>query len=397
MKVTDVRITPPLGPRRWVLLRIDTDEGISGLGEWAPADAASGASPARFAALKEMLLGQDPTNINRLHHERQPERGLWSMGGLGAGVEIALWDIAGKALGVPLWQLLGGKLRDRIRMYCDCHGGAFWTAESFARRWRETRERGELDPAYRVEAFVEMARRVVGEGFTCIKFDADFASPWKMDPYDRSIAPREGEQIVRAMEAVREAIGPHVDLALDLHGAYNTPDALRLCRQLEGLNLLWIEDPVRWEWGNVDAMVKICEQSRVPICTGELRYGAKQHRELIVKQACDLLEPDIPRSGGPIEIRRIAEMAEMYYMSIAPHNMTSTVTAIAAAHICATIPNFLALEYHSHDIPLWSEMLDLKDPIQEGYIAVPDGPGLGVALDEGAIAASLGEGEELWS
>jgi L-alanine-DL-glutamate epimerase-like enolase superfamily enzyme len=144
-------------------------------------------------------------------------------------------------------------------------------------------------------------------------------------------------------------------------------------------------------------MVKVCEQSRVPICTGELLYGAKQHRELIVKQACDLLEPDIPRSGGPIEIRRIAEMAEMYYMSIAPHNMTSTVTAIAATHICATLPNFLALEYHSHDIPLWSEMLDLKDPIQEGYIRVPDGPGLGVALDEGAIAAALPDRVPLWS
>lgn len=115
------------------------------------------------------------------------------------------------------------------------------------------------------------------------------------------------------------------------------------------------------------------------------------------KQACDLLEPDIPRSGGAIEIRRIAELAEMYHMSIAPHNMASTITAIAATHICSTIPNFLALEYHSHNIPLWSVMLDLKDPIQQGYIQVPDGPGLGVELDEEEIARRLPPGAPMWS
>jgi L-alanine-DL-glutamate epimerase-like enolase superfamily enzyme len=138
-------------------------------------------------------------------------------------------------------------------------------------------------------------------------------------------------------------------------------------------------------------------QTRIPICTGEILYGAKAHRELIVKQACDILEPDFPRSGGPIELRRIAEMAEMYYMSVAPHNMDSPITAIAAAHVCATIPNFIALEYHSHNVPLWSTMLDLKHPIQEGYITVPEGPGLGIALDEDEIARHLPPGEAMWS
>ena len=190
--------------------------------------------------------------------------------------------------------------------------------------------------------------------------------------------------------------GPYVDLALDLHGSYNLPDSLGLCRDLEHLNLLWLEDPVRWEWGNVEALAKICSKSKIPICTGEILYGAHRHRELIVKQACDILEPDIPRSGGPIEIRRIAEMAEMYHMSIAPHNMASAITAVAATHICATIPNFLALEYHSGNIPLWSEMLSLKNPIRDGYITVPDGPGLGVELDEEAIAEHLPSDKPMW-
>lgn len=394
MKITEIQVTPPLGAqnRNWVLMRIGTDEGITGLGEWSP-----GASAGALDALRRKLIGADPMALNKLHQDV-----LWQMQGLGAGVEIALWDIQGKKLGAPMCQLLGGKLRERIRMYCDCHAGAFWTAEDYSQRWREVRERvtvGQvtLDPVYEPRAYVHRALQVVAEGFTAIKFDLDVANPWKMDAYDRSISRKEHEHIIAIVRQVREAIGPHVDLAVDLHGSFNLADALRICKDVEPLDLLWLEDPVRWESGNVDALAKLCMQTETPICTGEILYGAKLHRELIVKQACDLLEPDIPRSGGAIEIRRIAEMAEMYYMSIAPHNMASTITAVAAAHICSTIPNFLALEYHSHNIPLWSRMLDWKDPIRDGYMAVPDGPGLGIELDEREIAAQIPAGLPLWS
>jgi len=394
MEITEVYVTPPLGAenRNWVLLKVVTDEGIVGLGEWAP-----GVGEPRLRQLRSLLIGQDPCNINRLHHTGQPQRGLWAMGGLGAGVEIALWDILGKRSGLPLWQLLGGKLRDRVRIYCDCHSGAFWTPEDYARRWREVRESGELDPAYEPEAYAAMATQMVAEGFTAIKFDVDVANPWKLDVYDRSISRREHAHIIDVLESVRDAIGPYVDLAVDLHGSFNMADALRICKDVEHLDLLWLEDPVRWEWGNVDVMRKICMQTETPICTGELLYGAKPHRDLVESGACDMLEPDIPRSGGPIEIRRIAELAEMHYMSIAPHNMTSPITAIAAAHICATIPNFLALEYHSHNIPLWSTMLDVGHPIDAGYITLPDGPGLGVGLNEDEIRAHIPEGAALWS
>ena len=376
MKITDIKITPSLGVenRNWVLLKVETDEGIVGLGEWS-----AGAERSRFGALKRSLIGRDPLNINKLHHNGQPDRGLFAMGGLGAGVEIALWDIMGKKLGVPMWQLLGGKLRDKIRIYCDTHSGAFWTAEDYRRRWYEVRESGRLDPVYEPEAYADAARQVAAEGFTAIKFDVDVANPWKMDVYDRSVSRREHAHILACLEKAREAVGPYVDTAVDLHGSFNVPDALRICKDVEHLDLLWLEDPVRWEKGNnVEALRKICMQTETPICPGEIRYGANGHRELIENEACDMLEPDIPRSGGPIEIRRLAELGEMHFMSIAPHNMASTITAIAAAHICSTIPNFLALEYHSHNIPLWSNMLDLKNLIQDGYITVPDGPGLGV-------------------
>lgn len=386
MKITDVKITPPLGPqnRNWVLMKVFTDAGIVGLGEWR-----AGGS---VGQLKKLLVGQDPMNINRLHHDH-----LWRMQGAGAGIEFALWDIAGKALGVPMHSLLGGKIRDRIRIYCDCHAGAFWTAEDYARRWEEVRQSGALDPVYDPDAYVAQARRMVAEGFTAIKFDVDVPNPWKLDVYDRSVSRREHEHIVTIIQNVRDAIGPYVDLAVDLHGAFNQADALRICKDVEHLDLLWLEDPIRWEWGNVDALAKICVQTETPICTGELFYGAKMFRELMEKQACDLLEPDIPRSGGALETRRIAELAEIYHMSIAPHYMASAVSGMAAVHICATIPNFLALEYHSHNIPLWGKMLNAKDPIQQGYMAVPDGPGLGIELDEDEMAACLPEGTPLWS
>ncbi|HIE26534.1 TPA: mandelate racemase/muconate lactonizing enzyme family protein [Candidatus Poribacteria bacterium] len=385
MKITDIKMTPPLGKqnRNWVLLKIFTDEGIVGLGEGL------GTS---VGQLKNILIGKNPMNINKLHYDH-----LWGMKGAGAGVEIALWDIKSKALGIPMHELLGGKIRDRIRMYCDCHSGTFWTAEDYSRRWREVRETGVLHAVYEPDAYVERAKQVAAEGFTAIKFDVDVANPWKMDVYDRSISRKEHEHIITIVEKVREVIGPYVDLAIDLHGSFNLADALRICKDVEHLDLLWLEDPIRWEWGNVDALAKICMQTETPICTGEIFYGAKMFRELLEKQACDLLEPDIPRSGGAIEIRRIAELAEMYYMSIAPHNMASAITAIAAAHICSTIPNFLALEYHSHNIPLWSKMLNLKDPIRDGYITVPDGPGLGIELDEEEIASHLPVDIPLWS
>ena len=394
MEITGVKVTPQLGPqnRNWVLMKIETDEGIYGLGEWSP-----NASKSQLNAVRRLLMGSDPMNINALYHSSQPHVGLWGMGGIGAGVETGLWDIVGKNLGVPLCQLLGGKLRDRVRMYVDCHAGVFWTGAQVAARWDKAYASQVMDPAYSIDAFVQMALAMEREGFTCIKFDADFATPHKRDRYDRSMSRPEQAYIVEAMTAARRALDPTTDLALDLHGSYNLIDALNIAKKLEPLDLLWLEDPVRWEWGNVDALSKVTMQTSIPICTGELLYGAKNHRELIIRQACNILEPDFPRSGGPIELRRIAEMAEMYHMSVAPHNMDSPITAIAAAHVCATIPNFLALEYHSRNIPLWSTMLDLKNPIQEGHIRVPEGPGLGIALDEEEIARHLPEGEAMWS
>ncbi|MEE2659068.1 MAG: mandelate racemase/muconate lactonizing enzyme family protein [Candidatus Latescibacterota bacterium] len=396
MRITDVKVTPSMGRenRNWALIKIETDAKIDGIGELI------GGGSADF--LRRVLVGKDPEQINRLHQDH-----LWMLQARGAGAEIALWDIKGKATGRPVHDLLGGKLRNKVRIYIDCHSGAFWTKEDYDRRWEEVRESGRLDPVYEPSAYAEQARRVVSEGFTAIKFDLDVANPWQMDRYDRSISPRQHMHIIECAQSVRDAVGPEVDLAFDLHGSFHLRDGLRIAKDVEHMHLMWLEDPIRWEWGNVDAMAKIVAQTSTPICTGEILYGARLHRNLVVQQACNLLEPDIPKSGGAIELRRIAEMAEMYHMSIAPHYMTSPVTGVAAAHICSTIPNFLALEYHSANCPMWTKLLrkpgavggELHGIVHEGFLEVPDEPGLGIELNEEAIAEAAGvDGpEQLWS
>ena len=197
MKITDIKVTPSLGAehRHWSLLKIFTDEGIVGLGEWT--------AGGPIEQLKQMLIGRDPTNINRLHYDH-----LWQMQGRGAGVEIALWDIRGKQLNAPMHELLGGKLRDRIRVYCDCHSGAHWTREDYERRWQETRASGQLDPVYETSAYVSMAKEVVAEGYTAIKFDLDVPNPWKLDAYDRSISRRQHHHIVTTIESLRQSNRP---------------------------------------------------------------------------------------------------------------------------------------------------------------------------------------------
>ena len=401
MKITAIKTFLVDGVfRPWTFVKVETDQpGLIGWGDCTDWGAARPIA-ATVERYSEWVIGRDPMQVEAIWWDLAAAS-VRHTGGIAwkamSGIDSALWDIRGKQLGEPMHALLGGKLRDRVRMYCDCHSGAHWTQEDYNRRWEEVRQSGELDPVYEPEAYFAMAKEVVAEGYTAVKFDLDVPNPWKLDKYDRSISRRQHRHIVDTIAGLRAAVGSDIDLSIDLHGSFNLADALRICKDVEHLDLLWLEDPIRWEWGNVDALAKICMQTETPICTGEIFYGAKMFRELMEHQACDLLEPDIPRSGGAIEIRRIAELAEMYHMSLAPHYMRSAITGIAAVHICSTLPNFLALEHHSRNIPLWGEMLDLKNPIEEGYIAVPDGPGLGVELDEERLAAALPEGVPLWS
>ncbi|MGB6838615.1 MAG: mandelate racemase/muconate lactonizing enzyme family protein [Dehalococcoidia bacterium] len=383
MKITDLRTAIVAGNFDWIYVRIDTDEGLSGLGEayWG-----AGVEPV-IRELKPFLVGEDPANIDWLFNKL-----LRYMSGAGSqagtvvtaigGVEIALWDLAGKALGVPIYRLLGGRYRDRVRVYADCGQGDEPTPESWAER----------------------ARTALAGGFTAIKFDIDnvdperfgrepfvgLAAPWARS-HRRPLASAELDRIVELVVAVREAVGPHVDLALDCHWNYAVSDAIRLAEALEPFDLAWLEDPVPPE--NWEAMSRVTDAAPMPICTGENLYTCHGMRDLIVNQACDIIQPDIPKTGGILESRRIADLADLYYMHVAAHNVSSPIATMAAAHACASMRNFTVLEFHAMDVPWWDDLVKEPAPlIHDGYLALSEAPGIGLTLNEEVARAHLREG-----
>lgn len=367
MKITDFKTAEVAGHGYSCFVKVFTDEGLVGLGECIH----GGSGVTRL--IHDMacrLQGEDPLDVDRLFETLR--RSYLFDGALAgnvvtalAGIEIALWDLAGKALGVPIYRLLGGKFRDRLRLYADCHAGGDDTLEANAAK----------------------ARQVVAKGFTALKFDIDNLShPAKHDPYNHTISPGELSYMVEKVAAIREAIGPNIDLAIDMHGRYDTHSAIRVAQALEPYTLLWLEEPVPPE--NIAAMREVKQSTATPICAGEnlfLRWG---FRELIETQAADIIMPDIPKCGGLSECRKVANLAELYYIPLAPHNVCSPIGTLASCHVCASIPNFLVLEWHWLDRPWWDEMVtDGRSIIENGHIALPEGPGLGVELNEDTARA----------
>ena len=358
-----------LQPMPWVLVKIETDAGITGIGE-----AYHGAGVHQIAVderVTRTLLGQNPLDVDRRFRDMM--RGMSASGyyqgavmSAISGIEMALWDIAGQALGAPIWQLLGGRFRDRVRIYNDCHAGEDETPAAYAAK----------------------AKEVEARGFTAIKFDID-PLPSQRDTYNRAISNDDIAHYVEIVSAVREALDSNTDLAIDAHWAYTPVDILKVAHAFEDLNLLWLEDPIPAE--NVEAMAMVKNATRTPICTGENFYTRFGFRELIQSQAADIVSPDLAKAGGLLEGRRIADLADMYYMPLAPHNICGPIGTFAMTHTCAAVPNFLALEFHHLDNELWTGLVVEEPLIVDGYIAVGERPGLGVTLDEGVAKAATKE------
>lgn len=350
MRITGYEVIPIKG--RALILKVHTDADIMGLGE--PLDYGHGDVVAKaIEVMFEYLVGKDPRQIE--DHWQQLYRETYSrdmpilLGAL-SGIDQALWDILGKSLGVPVWRLLGGSVRDRIRVY----GGA-----------------GGATP----EACAESARRTVARGFTALKtVPFGIARPIE--------SPKYLEDAAAKIAAMREAVGPEVDIAVDFHRRLTPAMAIRMLKELEPYKIMFAEEPCHPE--NDDALLMIARSTATPIATGERHTTRWGFREIIEKQAAAVLQPDIRHSGGISELRKIANMAEVHYIHVAPHSAAGPVAIAASIQVDATIPNLLIQEFGGgNGEGLFVEPLKLVN----GHIELPQGPGLGIEIDDAKLDA----------
>jgi galactonate dehydratase len=361
MKITNLE-TFQIQPR-WMILKVATDEGINGYGE----PTLEGRTRTVAMAIKELepyLIGQDPLKIE--HHWQAIYRGTFYRGGpilLSAlsGIEQALWDIKGKYYNVPVYEMLGGAVRSRIRMYCGCGGTT-------------------------TEALVQNALSRKAEGFKAVKIAVD-------GPAREVDALSFIDLQVECLSALREAVGKDMDVAVDFHGRVGPAVAVQLAKAFEPYRPLFIEEPCLPE--NVDAMVTIARSTSIPVATGERLFTRWGFRQVLEKQAASILQPDICHAGGIFEAKKIAAMAETYYCSIAPHNPLGPVSLSACLQLDACTPNFLIQEH-----PGMPEKWDLGQGylkrsfvVEDGYIFVPEGPGLGIEIDEDIVRERSYEGD----
>ncbi|HEX5689922.1 MAG TPA: mandelate racemase/muconate lactonizing enzyme family protein [Roseiflexaceae bacterium] len=370
MKITAVKTAATKGHGMHLWVRVETDEGITGLGECVHGGVQA---IAIIQQLAPKLVGRDPFAIDAIFEELR--RGHVFDGGFAGtlitaltGIEIALWDLKGKALQTPIVELLGGKFRDKIRVYADC----------------------QVEPGMNFDEIKQVVDHVLERGFTALKIDLDIhayghsgseVAGFTKDKFNYTAGQWEHERMVELVEMVTTAAGRDVAVAADVHTRLDPPSAIRLAKDLERFHLLWLEEPVPPE--NIDAMREVKRSSATPICAGENLYLRHGFRELIEKQAVDIIMPDIPKCGGLSECRKIANLAEMYYMPFAPHNVSSPIGTMASAHVCASVPNFLVLEFHWLHRDYWTTIItDKEDIIKDGFITLTDRPGIGLELDE---------------
>jgi galactonate dehydratase len=350
--------------RNWVFVKVETDEdGLYGWGE-ATLEWKTHGVVGSVDDVSRFIVGEDPRRIEHLY-QMMVRQYFWRPGieGMSAisGIEQALWDIKGKWLGVPVYELLGGRVRDRVRMY-DHLGSGQMTS---------------MYESTQPEEFAERALSVKEQGYTAIKF---MAVP-RTEPVEGVRSVRYAEGLVRA---VREAVGDEMDLMVDLHARTWPGMAIQYCRAFEPYGLLFFEEPCPTE--DVEATAQVTRASRIPIATGERLVGRPQFRELIEKRACHVIQPDLSHCGGLWEARKIAAAAESASIAVAPHNPNGPISTAAAVHFALATPNWLIQEGITGDVPWRDEIVLGPVQVVDGYAGMPEGPGLGIDVDERAAA-----------
>jgi L-alanine-DL-glutamate epimerase-like enolase superfamily enzyme len=408
LKITRLKSAVVEGNFDWTFVRIETDESLTGLGEcfFAPG------LTAILRSLEPLLIGEDPRDINRLFRKLQmATSGAGSVAGIVynaiSGIDAALWDILGKSLNAPIYRLLGGKFRDQVRIYADCHGGealesldeilrsrgASWDPKKDQHQVKDYYADTSEESASTPEEYRKTALKMRAQGFTALKFDLDVPGTEGLDPYSRGLTNRGIDHMVELISAVYDAVGKDTDIAVDCHWRYNASDIIKVARELEPFRLMWLEDPV--PPSNVAALKEVSSKVNVPIATGENLFLFEGFEEIIAEHALSVVTPDLQKVGGLSIAQSIARFSEVHTMPIAPHNISSPVGTLLSAHYCASIPNFLALEFHASEVPFWNDLVEgmAKPIIQNGFIALTEKPGLGVTLNEEVARRYARKGE----
>ncbi|GHO95616.1 dehydratase [Reticulibacter mediterranei] len=355
MKITDVKVHV-IGTawRNISIVQVFTDEGLEGVGEVRMLNHTDALQGYLAEALPNHVLGHDPMDIESLvqnmFRNDFARAGEIAMSAI-ATLEMACWDITGKALGQPVYKLLGGAVRDRIKAYAN----GWYTVERTP------------------EEFHAAAKGVIAKGYRALKFDPFGAGFYELDLAEKARA-------IELVEAVRDAVGPDVEILIEMHGRFNPVTAVEMARELERFKPSWVEEPVPPE--NIAALKKAAEKINIPVATGERMHTRYEFRELLESQAADYLQPDITHFGGILETKKLAAWAENYYVLMAPHNVGGAVSTAAALHFAASTPNFKIQEHFNDFADEWVKSVAPGNPeVVDGYFALPQGPGLGVTLD----------------
>ncbi len=369
LKITKVSSAYFLADQRKMFIKIETNQGITGYGE---AVDAVGGTYYLAKQLGDKLIGKNPINVNRLFEDLRRVNPLAPFVGSQSGVfvavlsaiDIALWDLAGKALALPVYQLLGGKFRDSVHLY--------------------THPVDNAGPPERIAASCLAAKNA---GYDAVKFWVDFSAfeedPNKQDAYNRTNNNKENARIINTVAAVRSAVGPDMAVMIDMHTRFDLPTALRLVQALEPYNLTWIEEPVPAE--NMEVMREVTLSSSTPICAGENLFLIHQFETLLEMKAADIIMPDVQKCGGIGEAQRIANIANAHYVPFAPHMVGSPFAMMASAHVCAAVPNFFMLESNQKTISDWDGILVEVPIIKNSFLKVSDKPGIGLELIEDGL------------
>ena len=365
MKITDVKTTVVNAEmRNWIFVKVVTDQaGLFGWGE-ASLEWKTRAVAGAIEDFTPMLIGEDPRNIEHIY-QKLYRHSFFRMGVIGmsaiSGLEQACWDIFGKSLGLPVYRLLGGEVRDKVRMYTHLGGGDMKSVYQT------------FDP----QPLIDLAHEVVARGYTALKV--------VFVPYSE---PLMGRQYVnhfsKMFEKLRIAVGDNIDIMIDFHGRTSPAMAIQYIHSIEEFSPYFCEEPVPPE--NVPALRQVREAVRVPIATGERLVSRYQFRELYEQQACHIIQPDLCHCGGLSEAKKIAAAAETYYMGVAPHNPLGPIANAVALHFALSTPNFLIQEDMLSDVPWRWDVVKHGLKMENGYWSKTESPGLGIEVDEAAAA-----------